>query len=236
MGLSTVVNTTDPLMSHEAYAPNNPTNGYEFDDDDGIDNGASITVRSATMAIMKFAMSVNLDKSHTVKLLKLVKSILPHANILSTSHHSVLKLFGRTSAFTSKYVCDKCGNDIGEGSSSIKGCFNSNCPYFNQNLMNNRFTEIVTMDKQELTLILHVDGAPLVRSSQQNLWPLIANIVEIPPPYQCCSLSAKKTLMEHGTTIVINDQEFIADSPAKLLFLKTINFNGNYACTWCHSR
>ena len=150
----TVANTTDTLMSHQAYAPSIPTNGYEFDDEDRIDNddspslftGASVNVRSATMVIMKFAMSVNLDKSHTVKLLKLVKSLLPHPNTLPTSHRSVLKLFGRTSAFTSKYVCEKCENDIGEDSGSVKRCSNSDCPYFNQNLVNNRFTEIITMD------------------------------------------------------------------------------------------
>lgn len=129
--------------------------------------------------------------------------------------------------------------------------------------------KVFFFQKQELTLILHADGAPLVRSSQQNLWPLFANIVEIPPPYReyqrnilvlalwssrkkpdvdmflNAVLSQLKTLMEHGTTIVINDQEyhfviniqgFIADLPAKSLFLKTINFNGNYACTWCHAR
>ena len=33
-----------------------------------------------------------------------------------------------------------------------------------------------------ITLILHTDGAPLVKLSKQNLWPCFASIVEIPPP------------------------------------------------------
>lgn len=114
--------------------------------------------------------------------------------------------------------------------------------------------------------MLHADGAPLVRSSQQSLWPVFANIVEIPPPFReyqrnilvlalwssrkkpdvdallNATLAQLKTLMKYGTTICLNNQEyhfviriqgFIADLPAKSLFLKTINFNGRHACTWC---
>ena len=33
-----------------------------------------------------------------------------------------------------------------------------------------------------LTLIVHTDGAPIVKSSKQNLWPCFASIVELPPP------------------------------------------------------
>jgi len=49
-------------------------------------------------------------------------------------------------------------------------------------------------------------------------------------------------LSQNGTTIFVNDYEFkiyvktqmfISDLPAKSLFMKTINFNGYYACTNC---
>ncbi|CAF3993747.1 unnamed protein product, partial [Rotaria sp. Silwood2] len=119
-----------------------------------------------------------------------------------------------------------------------------------------------------LTIILHADGSPLVRSSRQSLWPLFASLIEIPPParyYQRNILtlslwsSRKKpdidkflhgtiaqleTLMQYGTMILLDGQQhrfivriqgFIADLPAKSLFLKTINFNGKFACTWCLS-
>ena len=36
--------------------------------------------------------------------------------------------------------------------------------------------------ENQLTLIVHCDGAPIVRSSKQSIWPLFASIVELPPP------------------------------------------------------
>jgi hypothetical protein len=33
-----------------------------------------------------------------------------------------------------------------------------------------------------ITLILHTDGAPLVRSTKQAIWPCFGSIVELPPP------------------------------------------------------
>lgn len=33
-----------------------------------------------------------------------------------------------------------------------------------------------------LTLIVHCDGAPLVRSSKRSVWPLFGSVVELPPP------------------------------------------------------
>lgn len=36
--------------------------------------------------------------------------------------------------------------------------------------------------QNQLTLVVHSDGAPLVRSSKQSIWPLFASVVELPPP------------------------------------------------------
>ncbi|CAF3867587.1 unnamed protein product [Rotaria sordida] len=296
---------------------------YTADEHDNVDEGTSVpddsprlfsnschTVAAATTSLMQFAADANLDKSHTIKLLKLVKSLLPQPNGLPVSHKNVLKIFGRTSSFSTKYICERCGYDTTIIKCGIKRCSNSQCLFSNQNLVNSRVTEIVTMDirsslhaivkrnsklildnknltptgdivnfahyiknnkekkERTLTLLLHADGAPLVRSSRQNLWPLFASVIEIPPPvrdYQRNILilalwsSRKKpdidifldgtiaqlqTLMKYGTTICLDEQEyhfivriqgFLADLPAKSLFLKTINFNGKYACTWCLS-
>lgn len=117
-----------------------------------------------------------------------------------------------------------------------------------------------------VTLLIHADGAPLVRSTKSAVWPCFGAIVELPPPvreYQSNILtlglwvSAIKPnvnfflediieqlldLSKHGTTIFIDENEiklnvnmqyFISDLPAKSLFMKTINFNGYYACTNC---
>ncbi|CAF5031729.1 unnamed protein product [Rotaria sp. Silwood1] len=33
-----------------------------------------------------------------------------------------------------------------------------------------------------VTLIVHTDGAPLVKLSKQSIWPYFASLVELPPP------------------------------------------------------
>ncbi|CAF1345618.1 unnamed protein product [Didymodactylos carnosus] len=86
--------------------------------------------------------------------------------------------------------------------------------------------------KNPVTLIVHSDGAPLIRTTRVSLWPCFASIVELPPPvreYQTNIVvlalwSAKqkpnvnvfleetmkdlKDLMRHGTSIFIGDQEY----------------------------
>ncbi|CAF4602001.1 unnamed protein product, partial [Didymodactylos carnosus] len=83
-----------------------------------------------------------------------------------------------------------------------------------------------------ITIILHSDGASLIRTSKQALWPVFASIVEIPPPvreYQkniivVALWSSKKKpnvnifleecvrelkyLMIVGTSIFVDDEEF----------------------------
>ncbi|CAF3036154.1 unnamed protein product, partial [Rotaria socialis] len=43
------------------------------------------------------------------------------------------------------------------------------------------------------------------------------------------------SLNEQEYHFVVRIQGFPADLPAKSLFLKTINFNGRFECTWCRS-
>ncbi|CAF4925855.1 unnamed protein product [Rotaria sp. Silwood1] len=43
-----------------------------------------------------------------------------------------------------------------------------------------------------ITIIIHTDGAPLIRSSKQSIWPCFASIVELPPP-----------IREHQTNIML---------------------------------
>ncbi|CAF2099218.1 unnamed protein product [Rotaria magnacalcarata] len=120
-----------------------------------------------------------------------------------------------------------------------------------------------------ITIVLHTDGAPLVRSAKLCIWPCFGSIVELPPPvreYQTniilLALWSSKTkpdvnvflkqtiddieyLITNGTTFYINNVEynfvvrtqfFLADLPAKALFLKTTSFNGYYACNYCMTK
>ncbi|CAF4889899.1 unnamed protein product, partial [Rotaria socialis] len=96
-------------------------------------------------------------------------------------------------------------------------------------------------------------------------WPIYGCILEIPSPHQYYQhnlltlglwSSRRKPdadvflrdilaqLETYCTAISLNEQEyhfvvriqgFPADLPAKSLFLKTINFNGRFECTWCRS-
>ncbi|CAF2310214.1 unnamed protein product [Rotaria sp. Silwood2] len=104
------------------------------------------TVVSATTSIMRFAMDANLDKQQTTKLLKLVKSLLPQPNSLPTTHRKLLKVFGVTSLFSTKYLCERCGSDTVTIRCGSKRCTNSNCLFSSQALVNSRVTEIVSMD------------------------------------------------------------------------------------------
>ncbi|CAF2043958.1 unnamed protein product, partial [Rotaria magnacalcarata] len=83
-----------------------------------------------------------------------------------------------------------------------------------------------------ITLIIHVDGASLVKLSKQSIWPCFASIVELPPPareYQKNivllslwtskvkpdpniflqeTIEELKLLIDTGTSIFINGQEY----------------------------
>ena len=44
------------------------------------------------------------------------------------------------------------------------------------------YRRISSNDINRITLAIHTDGAPLVRSSKQSIWPCFASIIELPPP------------------------------------------------------
>ncbi|CAF1185336.1 unnamed protein product [Rotaria magnacalcarata] len=84
----------------------------------------------------------------------------------------------------------------------------------------------------KITLLVHTDGAPLIRSSKQSIWPCFASITELPPPIRefqsniiilalwvstikpNVNLFLDQTindllfLIKNGTSILINDQEY----------------------------
>ena len=83
-----------------------------------------------------------------------------------------------------------------------------------------------------VTLIIHTDGAPLVKLSKQSLWPCFASLVELPPPirefqkniivlalwssrikpdpnvFLNATVEELKFLVDNGTSIFIDDVEF----------------------------
>ncbi|CAF2871200.1 unnamed protein product [Rotaria sp. Silwood2] len=123
-----------------------------LNDSNIVDNSSRLysnsehSVISATKLVLGFATSSNLDKQSVMKLLKLIKSLLPQPNVLPTSLKSILKAFGRTSSFYTKFICERCGGDTVKSSYGVRKCTNSKCSYHKQNLLNTRVTECVTLD------------------------------------------------------------------------------------------
>ena len=166
-----VNNTTDyqsSIQTNYSFSSNTLNNihlrDYVADEHDNIGEDAasgdhspllysniSHTVSSATISIMRFVISANLDKSHSTQLLKLIKSLLPKPNLLLISHKQILKVFDRTSTFTTKYLCTNCDHDTVVLQSGLKRCSNINCGYSNETLVNNRLTEVVTMNIRSLS-------------------------------------------------------------------------------------
>ena len=64
----------------------NWTNEEEYEDDKRpLYNGSSITVTNAIRRITNFYLNINLDKQKVNALLRLIKSLLPKPNLLSST-------------------------------------------------------------------------------------------------------------------------------------------------------
>jgi Transposase family tnp2 len=94
------------------------------------------------------------------------------------------------------------------------------------------YKEYSSTSTNRITVIVHTDGAPLIKLSKQNLWPCFASLVELPPPvreYQENivvmalwssrikpdpdiflreTIDELKNLNINGITLFINDREF----------------------------
>jgi len=200
-------------------------------EDDSLDqspplfNGSRLSSMKATKLLMDLLISdINLDKRNILRLLKLIKFILPQPNTLPKTWKSIMKLFGRTNLSTTTFLCSLCYQKCGKTTFNTKTCRNETCLRSKRTLKTNETVELVNLDlhnqikiivnrnidimtKKEvyfptsdistgsfyqttismsksnmITLVLHTDGAPLIRSTKQSIWPIFASIIEIPPP------------------------------------------------------
>jgi hypothetical protein len=118
--------------------------------------------------------------------------------------------------------------------------------YYQQHRFNDKSNKI--------SLVVHSDGAPLVRSSKQSIWPCFASIVELPPPareYQsniiilALWISKKKPnvnifleqtinnlllLINNGTSIFIEDQEYYIRCHSQF-FVSDLPAKALFCCT-----
>ena len=188
-------------------------------------DGSKLSAMESIKLLMDFLISdVNLDKGNILRLLRLIKSILPQPNTLPVTWKPIMKLFGRTSLFTTTFLCSSCHTKCGKTTFNTKICRNENCSRSQATLKTHEVIELVNLDVRTqlksiinrninliskntnffpkpdisngafyqttisnstcktITLVLHTDGAPLIRTTKQSIWPLFASIVEIPPP------------------------------------------------------
>ncbi|CAF3816566.1 unnamed protein product [Rotaria sp. Silwood1] len=245
---------------------------FESDDTPPLYRQSIITTGEAVRKLMTFCIKSNFDKQKVVTMMRLIKSILPTPNKLPTTFKQILKIFGKTPSFVTKFYCNNCLT-LTTKHNSQHYCSNSACTLSESQLSKRQLTEIVTMNIRQklqsiirrnfsffsgheelfpafdipsgiryqsttkrtthpITLNIHADGAPLIRSTKSALWPCFGSIVELPPPvreYQSNILTLGLwvscikpdvnlfleniieqliELSENGTTIFVNDYEF----------------------------
>ncbi|CAF1065625.1 unnamed protein product [Didymodactylos carnosus] len=109
-----------------------------------------------------------------------------------------------------------------------------------------------------VSLMIHIDGAPLVRWAKKQTWPVMAAVCEIPPPLRenqtniillalwngpvkpdidtlllDITTTLRRTIIIDNDEYVIDVQLFKADGPARSFGLKHNLHNGYHACVEC---
>ena len=286
--------------SHNVYVEDDT----EWDDDDDDDEyeddarllytGSSTTVSNAIRLISKFYLGINLDKQKINGLLRLIKSLLPKPNLLSSTWKTMNKALRNFSPSLTTYLCTNCYESCDINSTNFKSCVNLNCKTSFRQRRSHELIEIVRFDirsqiqsimcrnfdlvnkshlfppsdicfgewyqqrsimsTNKITLVVHADGAPLIRSSKQSIWPCFASIMELPPPVRefqsniiILALWASKMkpnvnifldqtindllfLIKNGTSIFINDHEYKIQLDTQL-FLSDLPAKSLFCCT-----
>lgn len=80
--------------------------------------------------------------------MRLIKSILPAPNKLRTTFKQILKIFGKTSSFITKFYCNSCLT-LTTNKNGNPYCTNSTCALANLQLSKRQLTEIVVLNIRE---------------------------------------------------------------------------------------
>ncbi|CAF1259558.1 unnamed protein product [Rotaria sordida] len=269
---------TDKFLE-ENYVPDNydsidsdTGNSIPYDSSPPLYEYATITTNEAVNCLMQFFIKSNFDKNKVIKMMRLIKSILPSPNKLPTTFRQILRTYGKIPSSIEKFYCNNCFT-LTTRKNGQHYCNNTSCRFRSSQLSKKEVTEIVIVNVREklqsiikrnfslftgseklfpsfdipsgerygiitketvhpITLVIHADGAPLIRSTKSALWPCFSAIVELPPPvreYQSNILtlglwvSAIKPnvnlflegiieqlsdLSNHGTSIFVHEHEF----------------------------
>ncbi|CAF3383195.1 unnamed protein product [Rotaria socialis] len=177
-------------------------------------HGCRFSTVTTLKMLMDFLISrVSLDKSNIINLMKLIKKILPIPNTLPISWKSIMKLFGKVNLSSTTFICSKYLNECEKTAFNTKNCTNDRCSLYKRTLKTNEIVEVVNLD---------------VRTQLKSIITRNINLMKQNDDIEY--------LITNGTTFYINNVEynfvvrtqfFLADLPAKALFLKTTSFNGS---------
>ncbi|CAF2156229.1 unnamed protein product [Rotaria magnacalcarata] len=118
---------------------------FKYDLSKPLYDTARITVKKATSELMNFAVESNSDKSTTIRLFKLVKSLLPTSNILPTTYTTIMKSLEQLSLSQSKYYCNGC-TQLCIMRKNKKICDNRDCAFSRLSLKSHQISKIVELD------------------------------------------------------------------------------------------
>ncbi|CAF3597992.1 unnamed protein product [Rotaria socialis] len=162
-----------------------------------------ISVKSAMLEFLQLIRQSQINKKQSEHFLSFIKSILPCPNQMPKNMNSLLKRLDVTDYFKKRTICILCEKELEKKQNLYihgllanivsrlaldieeykKLIFNPNqetkfdIPFAKvyQRLIQQHSTENL------LTLLLHVDGIGLVKSSKLKLWICDASIIELPP-------------------------------------------------------
>ncbi|CAM4922181.1 unnamed protein product [Rotaria socialis] len=124
-----------------------------------------------------------------------------------------MKLFGKVNLPSTTFICSKYLNECEKTAFNTKNCTNDRCSLCKRTLKTNEIVEVVNLD---------------VRTQLKSIITRNINLMKQNDDIEY--------LITNGTTFYINNVEynfvvrtqfFLADLPAKALFLKTTSFNGS---------
>ncbi|CAF3079347.1 unnamed protein product [Rotaria sp. Silwood2] len=127
---------------------------FQSDDTPPLYRQSTITTGEPVRKLMTFYIKSNFDKLKVVTMMRLIKSILPTPNKLLTAFKQILKIFGKTPSFVTKFYCNDCLT-LATKQNGQHYCSNSACTLSDSQLSKRQLTEIVTMNiRQKLQSII----------------------------------------------------------------------------------
>ncbi|CAF3790786.1 unnamed protein product [Rotaria sordida] len=173
------LNTTSCLPLHELmnYENDEFDNIHSFNDhlldiDNGtpLFNGSLITVKKAVRQLCSFFTDFNINKRTAVHLLRIIKTLLPKPNRLTTSWKAIMKVLGHVSTSRTTFLCSSCFHRCEKGRYGSKLCQNERCSLKNRTMKSIDIVELVHLDIRSQIQAILVRNQLLL--NRKDLYPM----------------------------------------------------------------